>query len=99
MTCCGKAIVLFTVAYAKVPHKTSKHFFAHWNGYKATLKTWPEDGDMCAALGPVRSDRDRKLSWPILLRHTITLVGLQHHEDDIKMTIDPVTLDKKLFAY
>ena len=99
VSCCGKAIVRFTVSNVKVSNKTSEHFFAHSNGYKATLKIWPEDGDMCAALVPVRSERDRKLSWPFRLRHTITLVGLQHHEDDIKMTIDPVTLDKELVAY
>ena len=99
VSCCGKAIVLFTVTYGEVPHKTSKHFFAHSNGYKATLKIWPENGDLCAALVPVHGNRDRELRWPFRLRHTITLTGRRHHEDDIKMTIDPVTLDEDLVAY
>ena len=99
VSCCGKAIVRFTVSNDTVSNKTSKHFFAHSNGYKATLETWPEDGDLCAALVPVGGDRDSQLSWPFKLRHTITLVGRQHREDDIKMTIDPVTLDEHLVEY
>ncbi|XP_062505974.1 uncharacterized protein LOC134182570 isoform X2 [Corticium candelabrum] len=96
---CGKAIVRFAVSNGEVKNKTSKHFFVHSNGYKVALRIWSMDGCLCAALIPVHGDRDRKLRWPFILRHTITLVGQQHHEDTIKMTIDPVTLDKDLVMY
>ena len=96
---CGKTIVRFTVSNGKVPFKQSKHFFAHSNGYKVALHIWSMDGDVCATLVPVCGDRDHELRWPFRLRHTITLVGRQHHEDDIKMTIDPATLDDRLIRY
>ena len=77
---CGEAIVRFTVGNVKVPYKTSKHFFAHWNGYKGALLIRPVDGELCAALIPVPGDHDRELKWPFTLRHTITLAGRHHYD-------------------
>ena len=96
---CGQTVVRFTVSNGKVPFKQSKHFFAHSNGYKVALEICSMDGDLVATLVPVCGDRDHELRWPFRLRHTITLVGRQHHEDDIKMTIDPATLDDHLIKY
>ena len=93
---CGKTIVRFTVSNGKVLRKRSKPFFAHSNGYKVALEIWSIDGDVCAALIPVCGDHDHQLMWPFRLRHTITLVGRQRHEDDIKMKIDPAKLDDEL---
>ena len=95
---CGKAILRFTVSNGMLSYayQRSKHFFAHSIGYKVALDIWSMDDDLCATLIPVCGERDHELRWPFSLRHTITLVGRQHHEDDIKMTIDPATLDDEL---
>ena len=56
----GKAIVLFTVRYGKVPYKQVSISLLFGMDTKRHLEIWPEDGDLCAALVPVCSNRDSK---------------------------------------
>ena len=85
---------------------TSPTFRAHHSGYEAKLELYPTgtwytygfgffDVADCwiAALTPTKGNGDNKLSWPFPFRHTITLLDQHTHQDDIKTTVDPATID------
>ena len=83
---------------------SSPTFRAHHTGYEAKLKLYPT-GTLSpflfdilkdcwiAVLAPTKGNRDDELSWPFPFRHTITLLDQQTHQDDIKTTVDPATID------
>ena len=84
----------------------SPTFRAHHTGYEAKLELYPKgswysysgldlDVKDCwiAVLTPTEGNRDDELGWPFPFRHTITLLDQQTHQDDIKTTVDPATID------
>ena len=83
---------------------SSSTFRAHHTGYEAKLKlyptgTWYTHGldtlkdCWIAVLAPTIGNRNDELRWPFPFRHTITLLDQQTHQDDIKTTVDPATID------
>ena len=82
---------------------SSPTFRAHHTGYEAVLKLYPTgtwhayllNRQHCwrAVLTPTKGNRDDKLRWPFPFRHTITLLDQQTHQDNIKTTVDPTTID------
>ena len=83
---------------------SSPTFRAHHTGYEAKLELYPKGSwyssywfglNDCwiAKLMPTKGNRDDELSWPFPFRHTITLLDQQTHQDDMKTTVDPATID------
>ena len=85
----------------------SPTFRAHHTGYETKLELYPtgtwysysgldldvKDSWIAATLMPTEGNGDDKLRWPFPFRHTITLLDQQTHQDDIKTTVDPATID------
>ena len=86
---------------------SSSTFRAHHTGYEAKLELYPScihgldtlKDCWIAVLAPTEGNRDDELSWPFPFRHTITLLDQQTHQDDIKTTVDPATLDDWIRRY